>query len=67
MVAALILTKMANPKKDLTNENEATLHEMFDYFCSKINLGQSFLDAKSIACMNRLFIELKKDDKKIEI
>ena len=42
----------------------ATLWEMFDYFCSKIDFGKSWLDADAIACMNKLFIELRKDGRK---
>lgn len=51
---------MSKPKKDLSKEKEANLCEMFDYLCSKIDFGHSFLDATAIVCMNKLFIELKK-------
>lgn len=53
--------------KDLSNEKEATLYEMFNYLCSKIDFGRSALDGKSIRCMNRLFIELRKQEDKIPI
>jgi len=39
---------------------EKTLHEKFDYFCSKIDFWKSNLDAEAVTCMNDLFIELKK-------
>ena len=44
-----------------------TLVEMFDYFCSKIDFGKAFLDNEAIRCMNKLFIELRKDDRKFEL
>lgn len=53
--------------KDLSKESEATLFEMFDYFCSKIDFSKSFLDSTAILAMNSLFINLKKDDKKYNI
>ena len=53
--------------KDLSNENEATLFEMLDYLCSKIDFGKSALDNTAVGCMNRLFIELRKNNEKIEI
>lgn len=57
----------AKPQKDLSNEKEATLNEMFDYVCSKVDWGKSFLDNTAIRCMNKLFIETKKDTKKYSI
>ena len=53
--------------KNLSNEKDATLFEMLDYLCSKIDFGKSALDSTAIQCMNRLFIELKKQEEKIEI
>lgn len=50
--------------KDISNEKEATLHEMLDYLCSKVNWGNSFLDNTAVVCMNNLFTHLKKDTKK---
>ena len=58
---------MSEPKQDLSKVNEATLHSMFDYLCSKINFGNSALDSKAIQCMNTLFIELKKQKDIIKI
>ena len=58
---------MSEPKKDLSKEKEATLFEMLDYLCSKIDFGKSALDNTAIVCMNRLFIELRKDEKKIKL
>jgi len=40
---------------------------MFDYLCSKVNWGNSFLDAEAVSCMNTLFIELRKDKRIIKI
>jgi hypothetical protein len=56
---------MLKPKKDLSIESEATLFEMFDYLCSKVNWGKSALDSTAIVCMNLLFLELRKDCRKI--
>jgi len=53
--------------KDLSKEAEATLCEMLDYLCSKVNFGQANLDAKAVQSMNILFIELKKDKRKFEL
>jgi len=58
---------MAKAEKDLSNETEATLFEMFDYFCSKMNFGKSFMDNTAICCMNRLFLELRKQTDKIKL
>ncbi len=44
-----------------------TLYNMFSYFCSRIDFGKSYLDADGIASMNRLFLELKKDTRKIVV
>jgi hypothetical protein len=43
-----------------------TLENMFDYFCSKIDFGKSFLDNAAIVCMNTLFMELRKDKRIIK-
>jgi len=56
---------MAQAKKDLSNESEATLCEMFDYLCSKIDFSKSFLDNTAVVCMDKLFKELGKDKRKI--
>lgn len=58
---------MAEPKKDLSKEKEATLNEMFDYLCSKVDWGKSFLDNTAVVCMNKLFIELSKDERKFNL
>ncbi len=50
--------------KDISNEEEATLFEMFDYLCSKVDWGKSFLDNTAIVAMNKLFIILHKDETK---
>ena len=52
--------------KDISNEDTATLFEMFDYLCSRIDFGNSLLDATAISCMNTLFIELRKQNERIE-
>lgn len=53
--------------KDLSKEELATLHEMLDYLCSKIDFGKSFLDNTAIRSMNVLFRELKNDERKFNI
>ena len=53
--------------KDLSKENEATLFEMFDYLCSKVDFGKAALDSAAVVCMNTLFIELKEQTEKFEI
>ena len=58
---------MVKPQKDLSQEEEATLFEMFDYFCSKMDMSKSFLDNAGILCMNKLFIELRKDKRKFNL
>lgn len=57
---------MAKPIRDLTNTEFATLFEMFDYFCSRMNLGKSSLDNVGIRCMNKLFLELRKQEEVIK-
>jgi hypothetical protein len=47
-------------------EKGATLFEMFDYLCSKIDWGKSALDNVSIVCMDTLFKELRKQTDKIK-
>ena len=54
-------------KKDLSKEKEATLFEMFEYLCSKIDFGKSFLDYTASVCMNNLFKKLKEQKDKYEI
>ena len=58
---------MAKSKKDLSKEKEATLFEMFDYLCSRVDFSKAFLDGASIVSMNALFIELEKDTKKYKL
>lgn len=58
---------MSEAKKDLSKEKEATLYEMFDYLCSKIDFGQSFLDSTAVSCMNKLFLKLGDQKEKFEI
>jgi hypothetical protein len=38
---------------------DESLIEKWDYLCTKINWGASFLDAKAVQCMNELGIELR--------
>jgi hypothetical protein len=58
---------MKTPDKDLSKEESATLLEMFDYLCCKIDFGHSFLDSTAVVCMNKLFIELRKQKEKISL
>ena len=58
---------MAKPQKDLSNQEEATLFEMLDYLCSKIDFGQAFLDNTAIRCMNALFTNLRNNQEKHKI
>ena len=53
--------------KDLSTEKEATLFEMFDYLCSKIDFGKSALDNTAIVCMDKLSKKLHKDENKFEL
>jgi hypothetical protein len=53
--------------KDLSKEEKATLSEMLDYLCSKVNFGKCALDSTAIVCMNKLFIELGKDERKFDL
>lgn len=53
--------------KDISQEKEATLYEMLNYLCSKVDFGNSFLDATAVRAMNTLFIELQKDNRKFEV
>lgn len=53
--------------KDLSKEKEATLFEMLDYLCSKINWGKIAMDSTSVVCMNELFKELRKDERKFSL
>lgn len=46
-------------------ERGDTLFNMLNYLCSKVDWGKSFLDADAVVCMNTLFIELRKDERKI--
>ena len=55
------------PVKDIRKEKEATLFEMFDYLCSKINFGKATLDATAVRCMDGLFRELRKQEEKYGI
>lgn len=58
---------MAEAKKDLSNEKEATLFEMLDYLCSKINFGASHLDNMAVNCMDKLFRKLREQTEKFEL
>lgn len=58
---------MGKARKNLSKEKEATLFEMLDYLCSKVDFGKSFLDSTAIVCINKLFIELRKDKKKFDL
>jgi len=51
----------------IINTDKATLYEMFDYFCSKIDFGRTFLDAEAVGCINRLYMELGKDKKTYKV
>ena len=53
--------------KNLDSEKEATLFEMLDYFCSKIDFGKTFLDSTAVRCMDTLFGELRKQEEKYEL
>jgi len=48
-------------------EKDITLYEMLDYLCSKINFRKVALDYRAIACMNILFIELRKQKEKFKL
>ena len=50
--------------KKIDLEKGATLFEMLDYLCSKIDFDKSYLDANAVMCMNKLFIELGKQKEK---
>jgi len=54
---------MGKPKKDLSKESKATLKEMLDYLCSKINFGDACLDSTAIRCMDILFKKLSEDSR----
>jgi hypothetical protein len=58
---------MSQPLKDLSKEELATLFEMLDYLCSKIDFSKTFLDNTAIISMNVLFRELRKDERKFNI
>jgi hypothetical protein len=58
---------MSQPIKDLSKEELATLFEMLDYLCSKIDFSKTFLDNTAIISMNVLFRELRKDERKFNI
>lgn len=58
---------MINPKKKVNLDRGATLFEMFDYLCSKVDWGKAALDADAIVCMDQLFKELRKDVRKIKV
>ena len=58
---------MSKSKKDLSKEKEATLFEMFDYLCSRVDFSKVSLDSASIVSMNTLFIELEKDNIKYKL
>ena len=47
-------------------ENGDTLLNMFDYLCSKVDWGKSALDNKAIVCMTTLFLELRKNNRKVK-
>ncbi|MCK4454508.1 hypothetical protein KAU51_04200 [Candidatus Parcubacteria bacterium] len=53
--------------KDLSNESEATLKEMLDYLCSKIDFRKTDLDNTAVICMNTLFTKLNKQTEKYEL
>lgn len=48
-------------------ENGDTLCNMFDYLCSRVDWGKSYLNAEAVTCMNTLFIELAKDKRIIKV
>ena len=58
---------MIKPIKDLSKEEEATLYEMLDYLCSRIDWGKTFLDNTAVVCMNELFKKLKQDKEKYKL
>lgn len=55
---------MEKKKYGVDMKNGDILVKMFDYLCSKVDWGKSALDNDAINCMNVLFRELRKDDKK---
>ena len=61
------MAKVKAVTAEKVNREGDTLFKMFDYFCSRINFSKSFLDADGVACMNRLFLELKKDTRIIKV
>jgi hypothetical protein len=52
--------------KKVDLDNGDTLFNMLDYLCSRVDWGKSALDNEAIVCMNTLFIELRKDTRKIK-
>ena len=58
---------MGKAQKDLSKVKKATLFEMFDYLCSKVDWGTAFLDGTAVQSMNTLFIELKRDKNKFNL
>jgi len=55
------------PKPIKLDIKAASLYEMLDYLLSKTNIGASFYDADALASMNRLMIELRKDQRKFDV
>ena len=53
-------------KRKVDLENGDRLVNMFDYVCSRVDWGKSFLNAEAVTCMNTLFIELGKDNRIIK-
>jgi hypothetical protein len=49
--------------KNLDLENEATMYELFDYFCSKVDFSHSFLDNTAVCAMDCLFKNLDRERK----
>ena len=59
--------RYSKPKKKVVefNRKEATMFQMLEYLCSKVNWGKSAIDADAVWCMNTLFMELRKDKRKV--
>lgn len=53
--------------KDLSQEEKATLFEMLDYLCSKVDFGDAALDSTAVNCMNILFKKLSKQKEKFNL
>lgn len=60
------MAKTAKKETVTIDLDNATLFQMFDYLCSKVDWGKSWLDADAVVCMNTLFKELRNDTRIIK-